>query len=175
MQIFFLYGQVAAGKYTIGRALAELTGLPLFHNHLIVDAVASVFSFGSSSFVTLREEFWLRVIGEAATQGQSLIFTFAPEGTVSRHFPAQVEALVQRAGGTMTYVALDVARDEQVKRLTDPSRSAFGKLRSVDILETLRDDHARCMAQMPPAHLTIDTGAISPTEAARQIALLRID
>jgi shikimate kinase len=175
VQIFFLYGQVAAGKLTVGRALAELTGLPLFHNHLIVDAVASVFPFGSESFVTLREEFWLRVIGEAATQRQSLIFTFAPEGTVSRHFPARVEALVQRADGIITYVALDVPPEQQVKRLVDPSRSAFGKLRSIDILETLRDDYARCMAQMPPADLTIDTGATSPSEAARQIALLKVD
>jgi hypothetical protein len=175
VQLFFLYGQAAAGKLTVGRALAEMSGLPLFHNHLIVDAVASVFPFGSESFVVLREEFWLRVLGEAASSGQSLIFTFTPESTVSRHFPARVEALVQRAGGTITYVALDVPHHQQVKRITNPSRGAFGKLRSVDILETLRDDYTRCMEEMPPADLTIDTGVTSPAEAARQIAMLAID
>ena len=47
MQLIFIYGQVAAGKLTVARALAARTGLALFHNHLVVDAVAAVFPFGS--------------------------------------------------------------------------------------------------------------------------------
>jgi shikimate kinase len=55
MKLVFLHGPAASGKLTIGRELAALTGLPLFHNHLVVDAVASVFPFGSQRFVKLRE------------------------------------------------------------------------------------------------------------------------
>jgi len=35
MNLVFLYGPPAAGKYTIGRELASLTGLALFHNILL--------------------------------------------------------------------------------------------------------------------------------------------
>ncbi|MFD2498935.1 hypothetical protein ACFSTI_08890 [Rhizorhabdus histidinilytica] len=47
MQLVFLHGPVAAGKLTVARLVAERTGIALFHNHLVVDAVAAVFPFGS--------------------------------------------------------------------------------------------------------------------------------
>jgi hypothetical protein len=54
------------GKLTVAKDLAARTGMALFHNHLIVDAVGSVFRFGSDEFVRLRETFWLEVIRTAA-------------------------------------------------------------------------------------------------------------
>jgi hypothetical protein len=170
MRLVFIYGQVASGKLTIGRELAARTGLALFHNHLVVDAVGAVFPFGTDAFVRLREEVWLRIIGEAASQGVSLIFTFAPESSVDPGFPARVQDLVEAAGGGVLFVALDVTADDQERRLTEPSRAGFGKMQSIDLLRTLRDDFARCMAAMPAADLTIDTRALSPREAAEQIA-----
>src|SRR5688572_4139600 len=125
MQLVFIYGQVASGKLTVARELAELTGLALFHNHLVVDAVGAVFPFGSEPFVRLREELWLRVIEEAARTGASLIFTFAPEPTVDPGFPDRTRDIVARAGGSTLFVALEVAPAEQERRLADPGRGAF--------------------------------------------------
>jgi hypothetical protein len=79
VNLLFLHGPPAAGKYTIARAVSDATGLPLFHNHLIVDAVHAVFPFGSPGFVALRERFWLDVIRAAVAENRSLIFTFQPE------------------------------------------------------------------------------------------------
>jgi len=42
MKLVFIYGPPASGKLTVARELATLTGYRLFHNHLIVDAVAAV-------------------------------------------------------------------------------------------------------------------------------------
>jgi hypothetical protein len=170
MQLVFIYGQVASGKFTVGRELANLTSLPLFHNHLVVDAVGAVFAFGTEPFVRLREDLWLRVIGEAALRNQSMIFTFAPEPTVDAGFPARVRALVESFGGTVLFVALTVAPDEQERRLVDLSRAEFGKLRSLDLLLNLRAGFARSMAEMPAPDLAIDTTSNSPFLAATQIA-----
>jgi len=170
MQLVFLYGQVASGKLTIGRELAMVTGLPLFHNHLVVDAVGAVFAFGTEPFTRLRQDLWLQIIGEAARCGQSLIFTFAPEPTVSADFPAQVRTLVESFGGEVLFVALTVAPEEQARRLVDPSRAEFGKLRSVDLLVRLREDFIRCMVAMPTPDVVIDTGSMSPVLAATRIA-----
>ena len=82
MELIFVYGAVAAGKLTVSRELAKRIELPLFHNHLVVDAVGAVFPFGSEPFIRLRESFWLQVFTEAAQSGSSLIFTFMPEPTV---------------------------------------------------------------------------------------------
>ena len=172
MQMIFLYGPVASGKLTIAREVARRTGFSVFHNHLVVDAVGAVFPFGSAPFVRLREAFWLAVIGEAARQGSSLIFTFAPEPSVAPDFPARLRAEVEAAGGQVVLVALTVPVAEQERRLVAPSRAAFGKLRSVDLLRRHRDDFAACAAAMPEPALVIDTAAVDPGEAAARIVAL---
>ena len=60
--LVFIFGRAAAGKLTIARELSRLTGLPVFHNHLIVNAVVAVFPFGSDEFVRLRDEFWMATL-----------------------------------------------------------------------------------------------------------------
>lgn len=170
MRLVFLYGQVASGKLTVGRALAARTGLPLFHNHLVVDAVAAVFPFGSDSFIQLRERFWLEIIEAAAREDRSLIFTFAPEPSVAPDFPSRVRALVAEHGGETLFVALSIAPEEQERRVALGDRAAFAKLRSPETLRALRPDFERCMAAMPFAALSLDSGAATPDAAAERIA-----
>jgi hypothetical protein len=169
MRVVFIYGHPASGKLTIARELAERTTMALFHNHLIVDAVSAVFPFGSEAFVRLREQFWLTVFAEAAREGRSLIFTFAPEPTVKPGFAERVRALVQAAGGEVMFVALTVPPEEQERRLLAPDRAAFGKLRSLDLLRHLRADLTACIAAMPEALVTIDTTVVGPAAAAEAI------
>lgn len=169
MQLIFLYGPVAAGKLTVARALAARTGHALFHNHLIVDAVAAVFPFGSPSFVRLRERFWMDTFEAAAAEGRSLIFTFAPEPTVAADFPLRVQAAVEAAGGSVVFVALTVPPEEQDRRLNAPSRSAFGKLTSLELLHSLRPQLDAAMTAMPAPLLIVDTAQIGPEEAATLI------
>lgn len=169
MRVVFIYGPVASGKLTIARELARRTGMALFHNHLIVDAVGAVFPFGSPPFVKLREQFWLGVFAEAARSGRSLIFTFAPEPTVEPGFAERASELVRAAGGEVMFVALTLPREEQERRLTAPDRSAFGKLQSIDLLRRLGDVFAASVAEMPTPALTLDTAAVQPAEAAEAI------
>jgi hypothetical protein len=61
-----LYGLPAAGKLTVGRALAALTGYRLCHNHLTADLVESVFRSGTEANLLLRERIWLDVVAFAA-------------------------------------------------------------------------------------------------------------
>ena len=169
MQLIFLYGPVAAGKLTVARELAGRLGYALFHNHLIVDAVAAVFPFGSPAFVRLREQFWMETFLAAAADQRSLIFTFAPEPTVATDFPKRVQDAVEAAGGSVVFVALTVPPEEQDRRLNAPSRSAFGKLTSLDLLHSLRAQFDVAMDAMPAPLLTIDTAQTGPAEAADAI------
>lgn len=170
MQLIFLYGAVAAGKLTVARHLARITGHALFHNHLIVDAVGAIFPFGSAPFVRLRERFWLDAFAAAAAAGRSLIFTFASEGTVTPGFPERVAAVVRAGGGEVVFVRLVISDDEQERRVADPSRRAFGKLVSLDLLRELRPMFKAAEAEMPQPFITIDTGAVPPEDAAQRIA-----
>jgi len=153
------------GKLTVARELAELTGLPLFHNHLAVDVLTPLFEFGSPSFVKLRELIWLSVFQEAAKNDVSLIFTFAPERTVRPSFIQDTITTIEARGGVVHFVRLTCDAGEIEHRLTSPSRAEFGKLQSPDQYQTLTRAGAFDYPELP-AGLTIDTGAVSPREAA---------
>jgi cytidylate kinase len=168
MNLIFLFGPAAAGKLTVARALSSLTGYPVFHNHLIVDAVGAVFPFGSEPFVRLRQAFWLAVFADAAKAKTSLIFTFAPEPSVPADFFAQAGEAVERSGGQVRYVELQISEAEQDRRIENADRAAFQKLRSREILQDLRARTAP-FALPPPAELVIDTEWTSPENAAAQI------
>src|SRR6185437_3900980 len=157
MKLIFLYGPPASGKLTIAREIAARTGISVFHNHLIVDAVASVFPFGTPTFVMLRDSFWLTVMREAAREERSVLFTFAPEPSVSQQFPQRVQEEIAQAGGSVVFVRLTVSPHEQERRLGEPSRNEFDKMRSVELLQKLRDGFATCEANMPSPNLIIDT------------------
>jgi gluconate kinase len=171
MKLVFIWGPAASGKLTIARVLAAQTGITLFHNHLVVDALLEKFQFGDPEFVRLREAMWMTVFDTAARAGQSLIFTFQPEPTVAAGFANRVRAVVEEAGGEVKFVRLTVSRHEQEQRIGAESRKAFRKITSADLLRALHADFARSEAEMPSADLTIDTEAVQPDMAARRMAL----
>jgi chloramphenicol 3-O-phosphotransferase len=168
MDLVFLHGPAASGKLTVARALEARLGFPVFHNHLVVDLLTTVFPFGTEPFVRLREEFWTAVFTDAARVGRSLSFTFAPEATVRPGFPERVRGLVEPGGGRVRFVRLRVSEREQERRIGRPERSEFHKLTSVETLRRLRNDGAG--VEQPPADLEIDTDGRSPSESAAAIA-----
>ena len=169
MRLLFLHGPPAAGKLTIARELAALTGFRVFHNHVTVDALLSVFEFGSPPFVELRERIWLDVRAEAANTGMSgLVFTFAPERTVRTTFVPDLMARLRSAGATVHFIKLHCPDAEIERRLDDASRRDSQKLRSVELFRSLRDAGAFEYPELP-ADLTIDTSELEPRESARLI------
>jgi hypothetical protein len=162
----------ATGKLTVARELSSKTGYTLFHNHLVVDLLLSVFEFGSPEFVRLREEIWLSVMKEACESGiAGLIFTFASEKTVRQFFVKEVEKIVSESKERVDFVELVCPLEELKRRLGDATRSEFGKLTSVQLFEHLLSDGAFESPKMPEAAVRIDTSTCTPIEAADQIML----
>ena len=65
MKLIFISGLPGVGKLTVAKEVSALTGYKLFHNHLVVDLLLSVFEFGTAQFVELRESIWLSVFEHA--------------------------------------------------------------------------------------------------------------
>ena len=167
VDLVFLHGPAASGKLTTARALESLVGFPVFHNHLVVDLLTTVFPFGSEPFVRLREQFWTAVFADAARADRSITFTFTPEATVRPGFPHRVRRLVDAEGGRVRFVRLRVSEVEQERRIDAPDRSRFHKLTSVQTLRALRRGEP---GEQPPAHLEIDTDTSDPVRSAAAIA-----
>jgi len=171
MKLVFLHGLPGVGKLTVARELARLTGFRLFHNHLTVDLVGSVFEFGSAPFVELREQTWLAVFRRAAEEEvPGLVFTFVFERTVRDEFIGQALGEVESRGGEVLFAELVCRRDVLEGRLTDIARAQFGKLRSVEFLdELLSGGRIYRPDSLPRPNFTLDTTDLGPSEAAARI------
>lgn len=167
MELIFLHGPAASGKLTTARALERKLGYPVFHNHLTVDLLTTVFPFGSEPFIRLREQIWLSVITDAARTGRSMIFTFAPEPTVAAGFPDRLRTTVEENGGRLRSVRLAVSEAAQDARIAHPSRTEFRKLTDVNVLRAIRASHVE--VEQPPADLIIDTDRSDPQQTAETI------
>jgi len=171
MRLIFLYGLPATGKHTVAQHLATLTGYKLFHNHLAVDLVLSVFDFGTQPFVELREQIWLSVFEQAAaTNLPGLIFTFAPERTVRPTFIPSALEVLSRHDATVDFVELTCPLPELHQRLDNPSRQRFKKLTSTALFDQLHADGVFDASHMPTPRLTVDTSLHTPEAAAAAIA-----
>jgi hypothetical protein len=151
---------------TIARELASLTGYRLFHNHLTVDLLTSVFEFGSEPFILLREQIWLSVFHEAAQQDISFIFTFNPESTVRQRFIQDAIDVIETARGELIFIELTCRDEEMEKRIQNPSRSHFGKLASLELFRELKQKGAFEFARLPDTGASFDTSDHTPQETA---------
>ena len=168
MKLILNHGPPSLCKLTVARELAALTGFRLFHNHLTVDLVSSLFPFGSESFIVLREQIWLAAFTEAARQNLSLIFTFNPERTVRERFIQDAIEVVEAAGGRVVFVELTCGEDELERRMEDWSRKEFGKLASTEQYRSLKTSGAFEFPTLPEG-LSVDTTNRSPADSAQLI------
>ena len=167
VKLIFLYGLPGVGKLTVARELAKLTGFRIFHNHLAVDLVESVFEFGSLPFVELREKIWLDVFSRAVVANlNGLIFTFAPDRTVRDGFIEGTREVVESSGGELLFVELKCSIEELERRIEHPSRQQFGKLSSAARFRELKEAGAFVDPGTPAERLIVDTTELSASDAA---------
>jgi cytidylate kinase len=150
--LVYLYGPPACGKLTVAGRLAELSGYRLFHNHLTVNAVRSVFDFGTEPFNQL--------VHNSAWQ--------VPDGRAQfAAFAESVKRATEECGGSVLFVRLTAPLTVLEERVADESRRAHGKLIDPG---RLRDVVAELdQTSLYPGDLVIDTSRVTPDEAARII------
>jgi hypothetical protein len=132
MKLILIYGPPAAGKFTVGTEIARRTGFKLFHNHLSIDYVKSVFEFGSPDFWRVIRKVRFPMIAEAAMQKVDLIHTFCYElGADDEQF-AKLIASAEDNGGEVHLVLLVCDDEERRRRIGNESRTRIGKLTDPD-------------------------------------------
>lgn len=139
MKLIVLYGPPAAGKYTIAKAVAEKTGYKLFHNHLTIDLLKSVFEFGTPDFFRLSQKMRLDIFEQAAKENiPGVIFTFVYEKPSDDGFIKQLVERVEPNGGKVIFIQIYCDKEKLLKRVKEESRKQFHKVKSEEgLLKTL--------------------------------------
>jgi hypothetical protein len=170
MKLVIIYGPTAAGKYTVGHQLAELTGYKLFHNHLTVDVVRPLFGDGHDPRRTeLLDTLRLDVLGAMAREDINTIFTVAYVPNISPQFIPRIIKTVTAHGGVIHFVQLNAPDDTLFERLGNESRHILHKPTDP---EHLREKlaHYDCRASIDyPSSLSLDTSKLSPLQSAQHI------
>ncbi len=170
MKLVFIYGPPASGKLTVATELSKLTGFKLFHNHVSIQFVQSIFEFGTKTFWRLTRKYRLEMIEEAAKAGIDAIFTFVYGKGEDDQFVKQVLQNVRSHGGQVCFVRLHCDRKEFVKRVRASQRRKMGKVRTGRMLNDLFRKH-NLDSDIPfRKSLSIDTTKRSPRSVAGSIA-----
>lgn len=174
--LVFLTGPPAVGKMAVGRELSSLTGLPLFHNHLSIEAILPVFGFGHPALNRLVTRLRQDVIAEVADSDlPGVIFTYvwAHDQPSDKAYVAAIRDIFEAKGGRVVYPELWADLDTRVRRNATQTRlDAKSSKRDVDASrEHLIDvDHRYRLSSdgdFPfEPHLFIDNTNLSEREAA---------
>jgi len=170
MRLVFIYGPPASGKLTVGTELAKLTGFKLFHNHVSIQFVQSIFDFGTKTFWRLTGKYRLEMIEEAAKEGIDTIFTFVYSKGEDDKFVRRVLQKVRSNGGQVYLVRLYCDRKELVRRVKSSQRRRMGKVGTEKMLSDLFRRYNLNLEIPLHTSLSIDTTNRTPRNVAKSIA-----
>ena len=169
MKLLFLHGAPAAGKLTVARALLRIVPGRLFDNHAAIDVAQTVFDFGAPGFWELVQSVRVSVVGAAAQHRVPLlVMTYCYVEPDDRVALEQFEDAVHRNGGELLPVFLHAARDEMLRRVSNPERAGRGKITSQEGLDAFLAQYD--LVPVPRANcLALDSAARPAEDTAREI------
>lgn len=169
MKHVIIYGPPAVGKLTVADKLAKLTGYRVLHNHLFNDLISEVIPFGTGDYFDLAVKFRLEMFKLALLENVSIISTFCYDKRTDQKFIDSIVRSANKYKSSIHFVQLICDKEELFKRVKEPSRSKFRKLKTKVGLEKCfkRYDLFNKIKKYPS--LTIDNTSLSPKKVAKMI------
>ena len=183
MRLLFIFGAHAAGKMTVGQAVARQTPLQLFHNHMTIEPVIELFGcYNGAVTERLRQVVFEEFV---KTDNYGLIFTFiwAFDAPGDEAYVRRLSEMYRTAGARVDYVELIAPQDVRLQRNRTENRLLHkASKRDVALSETRfleAEARYRCVSEpgevvrrlgiAPEQYLRIDNTNLSPDEAAEII------
>ena len=177
MKLLFMIGDSAVGKMTVGRELEKITGLRLFHNHMMIEPVIEIFgAYRGDTVKRLRE-----VIFEdfAASDCIGMIFTYmwAFDERSDWDYIEHVKSIFAVRGAEFYYVELIAPQEIRLERNRSEYRqSQKASKRDLEAYDRrlINDDKKyRCVSfegEIPfENYLRLDNSDLPPEKAAELI------
>jgi hypothetical protein len=175
-----MFGPPAVGKMAVGKELARLTGLRLFHNHMALEPVLHIFPFGSPPFNRIVRRIRSEVFREAAASDlPGLIYTCMWDlaSDEDRSYIDEVCDLFRSNGAAVHFVELFARLEERLQR----NRTEL-RLKEKPSKRDVRSSEERLRAReadrkmnstgdffYPESHVLIDNTDLSAADVAKRI------
>lgn len=180
MKFIVIYGPQAVGKMTVGHEIEKLTGLTLFHNHMTIELVHPLISYGTDEGKQLVQRIRNDIFQSVAqSDSAGMIFTFLWnfDSPSDGEYIREVADMFANNGAETYWVELEADTDTRLKRNRTEHRLAHKpSKRNVEWSEKiLKDSEARSRHNSTDSEITeknyirINNTDIPPEEVAQQV------
>ena len=177
MKLVFLIGDSAVGKMTVGQELMKLTGLRLFHNHMMIEPVLDIFgAFRGETIIKLREVIFREFAG-SDHYGMIHTIMWAFDMPSDWDYINHVTDIFKEQGAEVYYVELVTSQQIRLQRNETDNRLRH-KASKRDIAASrarlLRDDENHRLESLPGEipfenYIKIDNSHLEPEVVAAMI------
>lgn len=169
MKMIFLYGPPAVGKLTVAKELAKITGYKLFHNHLTVDLVSSLYEWGSPKYWEYLRNIREQLLANLTKDDVGIIFTYVYAAGEDEEVMERMFKKVEENGGEVLLVQLTTSVEKLKERIVAEDRRQFKKMHKTESLESWISQYKLFEAYPNRQNLVVDNSNMTPTEVANLI------
>lgn len=169
MKMIFLYGPPAVGKLTVAKELAKITSYKLFHNHLTVDLVSSLYEWGSPKYWEYLRSIREQLLANLAKDNVDIIFTYVYAAGEDEEVMERMFKKVEENGGEVLLVQLTTSIEKLKERIVAEDRRQFKKMHKTESLESWINQYKLFEAYPNRQNLIVDNSEMDPNEVANLI------
>jgi len=119
MKLVIIFGPGAVGKMTVGKELAKITDLKLFHNHMSLELANQFFDWSTDGFKKIDRlvRFGIfEIVAKSDLEGLIFTFVWAVGEQKEEDYIDSIADIFTREGGEVKYVELEADLEERLKR-----------------------------------------------------------
>lgn len=175
MKFVFIIGSQAVGKMTVGQELAKITGLKLFHNHIVLEPLFEVFGeFKGQLAHDIRE---LIFKDFSKTNNKGMIYTIVLDFNLQTEWDYIEHIKNIFSGSEFYYVELVASQEIRIQRNATENRLKYKASKrniksSENLIYELEKKH-RCESYDGEVkfdnYIKIDNSNLAPEEVASMI------
>lgn len=167
-----LYGPPAAGKLTIAKELAAMADLRVFDNHQIIDLIEPIVTRKYIDFAKLIYTTQQNIIEAAVKANQvNVVITFPFAANLQRDtdFVTNLVDYTRKQGSEAYPIFLTCDTETLMKRALDPSRKAYGKITTTEIMSQMFEKYEFDTPLDIGGNVTFSTQALPAKDVAAKI------
>ncbi len=142
MKLVFIIGSGAVGKMTVGQELTKITDLRLFHNHMTIEPVISVFGYYDGKTVSEIREIIFRNFAASGQYGMIFTYMWAFDQQADWDYIEHVKEIFAPYGTEFYYVELVAPQEVRLARNATENR-----LRNKPSKQDVEASNQRLMAE----------------------------